>query len=771
MAPSLLITQCLQNDFVKPLDRYEPLPNLLHIGHDEARRLMGENPEEGPVQRLMDWAYRQDDERLSIVHIRDWHSLEDPAQAAHLEQFGAHCLQTTPGAEFAFAPPANGKKNVAIVDSLHLNDFLGTPLAGLLARLEQEPTRVGLVGVWTEAKVTFLAYELATRYPQVELGVCSALTASSSTARHFLALDQLERLLGLKVFSSVGRFLTFLGGEEASDLAHPALESRFPEMGFEPSPPLYLSPTDTALARHLFRDCRRVSFRTLDGGYSGNVVLGSTSFDLFGHQQAPHVVKIGPQELIGRERTAFERIEAVLGNNAPRIADFADLAERGAIKYRYASMGGGFSTTFQKRYMAGLDRAAVERILRRVFVEQLGKLYAAGEREKCDLLEHYGFSTRWAGSVRRKVESLTGAPAEGPTLSLPEGHTFPNLCRFYEEELAELPRERASAAYLAYLHGDLNGANIVIDAQDNVWLIDFFHAHRGHILKDLIKLENDLLYIFTPLESRDDLEEALRLSEFLFRVEDLARPFPPAEAVGLSRPALVRCFETVALLRSFYPPLIRADRDPLQLFIGALRYAVHTLSFDESSDLQKKWALLNAGSLSAEISRRLRASAELRVDWLGGLPAAKGSLGITLLPGRRDQGRELASDLAALARQGVTDVVCLATSDELQRFGVPQLLTKYAEAGISSRHLPVLDQGVPHPMEARELVSWMQVRIAGGGRLVVHCVGGLGRAGTVAACFLKSSGLGTPEALEEVRRARSARAIETEIQEEFVRGF
>jgi hypothetical protein len=35
--PAILISDCLQNDFVQPLGRYEPLPNLLHIGHDEAQ--------------------------------------------------------------------------------------------------------------------------------------------------------------------------------------------------------------------------------------------------------------------------------------------------------------------------------------------------------------------------------------------------------------------------------------------------------------------------------------------------------------------------------------------------------------------------------------------------------------------------------------------------------------------------------------------------------------------------------------------------------------
>src|SRR5262249_33763921 len=43
-APSLLFTQCLQNDFVKPVGRYDVVPNRLHVGFAEALRLMGEIP-------------------------------------------------------------------------------------------------------------------------------------------------------------------------------------------------------------------------------------------------------------------------------------------------------------------------------------------------------------------------------------------------------------------------------------------------------------------------------------------------------------------------------------------------------------------------------------------------------------------------------------------------------------------------------------------------------------------------------------------------------
>ena len=63
---AILITQCLQNDFVKPIGKYDSIPNLLHIGYDESKRLMGINPVEGPVARVMNWAYDQSPDEMRI---------------------------------------------------------------------------------------------------------------------------------------------------------------------------------------------------------------------------------------------------------------------------------------------------------------------------------------------------------------------------------------------------------------------------------------------------------------------------------------------------------------------------------------------------------------------------------------------------------------------------------------------------------------------------------------------------------------------------------
>ena len=54
----LLITQCLQNDFVQPIGRFEPMPNLLHVGSEEAPRLLGADPSRGPVAEGARWSVK-----------------------------------------------------------------------------------------------------------------------------------------------------------------------------------------------------------------------------------------------------------------------------------------------------------------------------------------------------------------------------------------------------------------------------------------------------------------------------------------------------------------------------------------------------------------------------------------------------------------------------------------------------------------------------------------------------------------------------------------
>ena len=190
MPLGVLITQCLQHDFVAPLAAGQPVPNPLHVGHAEARRLLGEEPDQGPLARFLRWAHDQKPEQLQLVHIRDWHDAKDPSQAAHLARFGYHCLRDSAGA--AFVPGIDAARpNVHVVNAVDLNDFNETPLPQVLDELRKRSPdgalRVGVLGVWTDAKVSFLLYDLKTR------GAISELCNLLRVHRELLARAARER--------------------------------------------------------------------------------------------------------------------------------------------------------------------------------------------------------------------------------------------------------------------------------------------------------------------------------------------------------------------------------------------------------------------------------------------------------------------------------------------------------------------------------------------------------------------------------------------------
>ena len=197
---------------------------------------------------------------------------------------------------------------------------------------------------------------------------------------------------------------------------------------------------------------------------------------------------------------------------------------------------------------------------------------------------------------------------------------------------------------------------------------------------------------------------------------------------------------------------------------------MHTLSFDESNVWQKKWALYSACRSAELITAQLGRSSDLTIDWLDEQLAA-GQLGLSPLPGRRDLNRNVREDLATLKAEGVTRIICLLSHPEFADYGVDDLLDRYRETGLEYWHLPIPDQAVSSSAQMQAALSWLDTQLSTGHRVVVHCVGGLGRSGTLAACHLKSRGLSVEDAMTEVRRARSPRAIESEAQELFILEF
>ena len=103
--------------------------------------------------------------------------------------------------------------------------------------------------------------------------------------------------------------------------------------------------------------------------------------------------------------------------------------------------------------------------------------------------------------------------------------------------------------------------------------------------------------------------------------------------------------------------------------------------------------------------------------------------------------------------------------------GVPDLGPRAQAAGLTYHRLPVPDQGTPDIADAIDLARWCLEATERGEAVVVTCMAGLGRSGTVAACSLVAAGISPDAAIAAVRTARGPRALETTAQEGFVVSF
>lgn len=90
-----------------------------------------------------------------------------------------------------------------------------------------------------------------------------------------------------------------------------------------------------------------------------------------------------------------------------------------------------------------------------------------------------------------------------------------------------------------------------------------------------------------------------------------------------------------------------------------------------------------------------------------------------------------------------------------------------ARLGLTEVHLPVRDFTPPTPTQLDQGVAAIASAIQLGQAVMVHCLGGKGRSGTLVACYLVSQGVPAVDAIAEVRALRPG-AIETSRQEKAV---
>lgn len=145
------------------------------------------------------------------------------------------------------------------------------------------------------------------------------------------------------------------------------------------------------------------------------------------------------------------------------------------------------------------------------------------------------------------------------------------------------------------------------------------------------------------------------------------------------------------------------------------------------------------------------------------LQLGEGILALSPMPGRSG---DYAADLEHLREWQPAMLISLTTQAEMVEMGAGGLGQDIQDRGARWVHLPILDFGIPDPaFEAK----WPAVsRIArnalkGGGRVLLHCMGGCGRSGMVALRLMIEAGEDPSQALAHLRRIRPC-AVETDAQ-------
>lgn len=119
-------------------------------------------------------------------------------------------------------------------------------------------------------------------------------------------------------------------------------------------------------------------------------------------------------------------------------------------------------------------------------------------------------------------------------------------------------------------------------------------------------------------------------------------------------------------------------------------------------------------------------------------------------PGSRDE-IEAQQRIGALLDAGLDTFIDL--TDEGERPPYSSLLPEKARSGgrkVHYLHFPFPNYGIPAQAVMREALDAVDAALGQGGRVYLHCVGGIGRTGTTVGCYLVRHGRSGPQALSKL---------------------
>lgn len=218
------------------------------------------------------------------------------------------------------------------------------------------------------------------------------------------------------------------------------------------------------------------------------------------------------------------------------------------------------------------------------------------------LQEHYGDPKREQCFYWRKFYPLDKKTEAGILIFLNEVQTIPRklshiskksiqmIKDIVEKEERPLSNMHADVA-THYVHGDLHCRNILVaDNASKLVFIDFANSNQDHYMKDIAKLETDLIFLVmdsrnwnhTDWQSVTDWEQILGL----YTRDEI---FVSRKLTGRSE--VVRIMKLIQALRKGLESLGGDQPDEQQYLIALLHYTLKVLSYPDVSVQKKAFAV------------------------------------------------------------------------------------------------------------------------------------------------------------------------------------
>lgn len=348
------------------------------------------------------------------------------------------------------------------------------------------------------------------------------------------------------------------------------------------------------ILNRLFFDKSHITISPLGEGHSGSSLIEVEPYCNERGRLQPVIVKLGPREEIHRESNHYDQyVHGFIGGgrhtNKERVCYTLHF---GGIIYSLLGVTGKYITFSE--YFCKTNTENVTAIIKNLFNETCRPWYENRSPKRIrDLQAFYqdqlGFTSenleqslqdwfgKWVGQEKIKFSNLDGI-FDNPVYCTYASSSYP------------LP------VFVAATHGDLNGNNVLIDANDFTWLIDFYRTSKGHILRDFIELETTVKF------------ELINVSDIkaIYEMETaLLKPSHFEELLEFSNSShndeLAKAFSVIKTLRSLAHDQIRPSNDMREYYVGLFYQTLNLLRYywimRKRPKARRRYILLSASML------------------------------------------------------------------------------------------------------------------------------------------------------------------------------